>query len=128
MKQTLDFRAIGYGVATFVVGYMILGIFTTLVANSFGSTLAKAVWVVVKLGATALPAIAGYISAFHSRSKRIMNGTIGGSLGMALFLVGFMAFIPAYPIWGIPFLIVIFAVIASLGAIVGSHMRGKLDS
>jgi hypothetical protein len=125
VTHSFDFKAIGYGVATFVVGYMILGIFTTLVAGSHGSVLAKVLWPLVELGGTVLPAIAGYVSAYYSRSRHIINGTIGGSLGMALFLVAVAFFIPAYPAWGVPFLVAIFALIASLGAIVGNYMRSK---
>ena len=126
MTHSVDLRAIGYGVATFVVGYLLLGIPTTFVANSGGSPLTKPLWLFVEMGATIVPAIAGYISAYHSRSRRIASGTIGGSLGVVLFIAGTAVFASGYPAWGVPFLVAVFALLACLGAIIGNHRRAKL--
>jgi hypothetical protein len=126
MTHSVDLRAIGYGIVTFIVGYLLLGIPTTFVANSAGSALAKPIWLLVEIGTAIVPAVAGYVAAYHARSRRIAHGTIGGALGATLFIAGFALFFPGYPAWGAPVLIALFALIASLGAIIGNHRRGKL--
>src|SRR3546814_2032184 len=83
---------------------------------------------VVQIGGIVVPAIAGYVSAFHAKSWHIAHGAVGGTLGIVLLVyVAAIAF-PEYPAWGIPAIVVTSALIASLGAIFGKHRRAKLRS
>src|SRR3546814_6858275 len=126
MTHFLDLKAIGYGVATFALGYLLLGVPATIAANFSGSVLANGLMLLVQIGGIVVPAIAGYVSAFHAKSWHIAHGAVGGTLGIVLLVcVAAIAF-PEYPAWGIPAIVVTSALIASLGAILGKNRRAKL--
>jgi drug/metabolite transporter (DMT)-like permease len=72
-----------------------------------------------------VPAVAGLIAAKRSTTRPVINGTLGGSLGVVLVLVP-AAFIPGYPLAGIPFVLVIYVLLAAFGAILGNHFRGRV--
>src|SRR3546814_5197280 len=102
MTHFLDLKAIGYGVATFALGYLLLGVPATIAANFSGSVLANGLMLLVQIGGIVVPAIAGYVSAFHAKSWHIAHGAVGGTLGIVLLVcVAAIAF-PEYPAWGIP--------------------------
>src|SRR3546814_3674015 len=106
MTHFLDLKAIGYGVATFALGYLLLGVPATIAANFSGSVLANGLMLLVQIGGIVVPAIAGYVSAFHAKSWHIAHGAVGGTLGIVLLVcVAAIAF-PDYPAWGIPAIVV----------------------
>src|SRR3546814_15966016 len=100
MTHFLDLKAIGYGVATFALGYLLLGVPATIAANFSGSVLVNGLMLLVQIGGIVVPAIAGYVSAFHAKSWHIAHGAVGGTLGM-VFLVCVAAIAShAHPAWG----------------------------
>jgi hypothetical protein len=125
MRRIFDLQAIVYGFAACVIGELLIGVLGLSILNSGDASATDTASVFVQISGTIVPAAAGFVSAYNANSRRIMNGTIGGLLGVVLLISFAASVIPAYPLWGIPFLFVVFTLIASLGAIVGSYWRGK---
>ena len=123
MTRYLDLKAIGYGVAVFTLGWLALALSATVAANA-APLLARMVWAVVQAGGLVVPGLAGYVSALRASTRPILNGTLAGSIGIAVLACITARFLP-FPAWGIVFVVAIFALIAALGAIFGKHRRDK---
>jgi hypothetical protein len=121
MRNSIDLKAIGYGLATFVVGQLLVRLLGAALLGSAIATSQITTWI---LGATRfiVTVIAGFISAYDAHSCRIMNGTLGGSLGIVLLVIFFGPYFITFLSWKVPFL---FVVIYVLGAILGSYWAGK---
>ena len=125
MTRYIDLKALGYGIAAFMLGYLALAVSATVAANSPPS-LARVAWAVVQVGGIVVPGFAGYVCAVRASTRPILHGTIAGSIGIAV-LVCIVAYnFPQYPAWGIPIVVAAFALIAALGAIFGKHRRDKV--
>jgi hypothetical protein len=115
-------RAVGFGIATFVAG--------SLVMLAFGAgwpiKLDDSAFIALT---TLVPILAGSVAAYHSSWQRILNGTVGGSAGVLLIVVPFVL-IPGPPIPVSIFVMsaLLYSLLASLGAILGSHLRAKLGT
>ena len=119
-----EFRPIAYGVATFVGGWFLMGIVTTFLMETFG-TEDPTVWTLIKFGFVAVSALATFISAFYSKSRRILQGAIGGTVGVLLPIAIGAAFIPSYPGWGVPAIVASFTGSALFGAVGGNYVRSR---
>ena len=126
MIRSIDFKALGLGVATVAGGYLALAVPATIAANLSDPTLSPALFALAKLGVLVVPAVAGYVAAYRARSRRIIHGTVGGLLGVTLLVCAVAYLLPSYPSRDIPQVIVASAVLASLGAIFGKRQRDKL--
>ncbi|GAB2512926.1 hypothetical protein GCM10027084_28820 [Pseudoxanthomonas sangjuensis] len=126
LPLALDIRAIGYGLATFVAGYIVLSIPTTLVHGSHGTSIGETVWLLVQIGALLVPALAGGVGAYFAPARRVVHGALAGTSGMLLLLLAVAFLAPEYPAAGIPFLVALFALVASLGAILGSYIKSRV--
>ena len=124
MAFPLELKAIGYGLAVFVAGYIVMGVVGTL-AVAGGDSPSNLGWIVVTGVGYLVPVAAGFVAAYFASSRRILHGTIGGAVGVLLMLVPAL-FAPDYQISGIPLVIATYAVLASLGAILGNHRRNKV--
>lgn len=127
MEFPLNLKAIGYGFAAFIAGTLTMTIIGTGLANVDPSSIGKAGWSFLTVLGYLVPVVAGYVAAYYAPAKRILHGTIGGSIGVLLLLAPAIV-VPQYPLAGIPIIIVTYAALASLGAIVGNHRRNKIDS
>ena len=127
MAFHLDLKAIGYGFAVFIGGYGVMSFVASLTASVAESSPSKLGWILITVAGYLVPVIAGYVAAYFASARRILNGTIGGTLGVLLMLVP-AVFVPDYPFSGIPIVIASHGVLASLGAIFGNHRRGKVGA
>lgn len=125
MAHSLNLKAIGYGFATFVAGTLAMSIIGTGIANVGPSSIGKAGWSLLTVVGYLVPVVAGYVAAYFAPAKRILHGTIGGSIGVLLLLAPAFL-IPQYPVAGIPILVAWYAALASLGAIFGNYRRNKV--
>lgn len=125
MKPRLDLKAISYGVVTFIVTYLCLGGVGVFASHSSGNAQAAS-WALIQILGIAIPVGAGFVSAYFARDRRVLHGIIGGSIGVLPFAGIAAAFIPFYPAVSILVVLVIYAVVAALGAIIGNHMRARL--
>jgi peptidoglycan/LPS O-acetylase OafA/YrhL len=123
MTRYFDLKALGYGVATFLLGVLALMIAGTVAANSAPSV-ARVALGVMQAGVGLIPAVAGYVSARRASSRPILHGTFAGALGTAVYLCVTVYLFP-YPTQQIPMLVAVYALIAALGAIFGKHRRDK---
>jgi len=124
MNRFLDVKGLGFGLATFFIGYAALaamGVGSVAVANT---PIGKPVALLFQGLGQLLPLVSGYMAAYHARLRPFTTGTIGGVLGMA-FLLAPVLFIPQYPATGGASILVASVMLASLGAIVGTHRRKK---
>jgi hypothetical protein len=112
MASRLDLKALGYGLATFVVGSGILAILGQWIAGQAFVALA-----------VLIPVASGYMSAFYAPSRRLMHGTVGGSIGVLLVL-GLLVLIPG-PALPIPATVVLYLVLACAGAFIGDFTRNR---
>jgi hypothetical protein len=119
-----EFRPIAYGLATFVGGWFLMGSATPFLIGKFGAE-NPSVWELIKFGFVAISAVAAFVSAFYSKSRRIVQGTIGGTVGVLLPIAIGAAFIPSYPGWGVPVIVASFTGSALLGAVGGNYVRSR---
>src|SRR4051812_41652883 len=124
MKLFLDWKAIGYGFATFIAGMLAMSVIASVMATTGVLGTGKPSLGYLALLSYFVPVIAGYVAAYRAGSNRILNGTIGGSIGVLLSLAPAFV-IPGSLLAGIPIIIASYAALASLGAIVGKHWRKK---
>ena len=115
MSSRLDLKAVGYGLATFVAGSAILAL--------LGQWLAAQTFVAL---AALVPAASGYMSAFYAPSRRLMHGTIGGSIGV-LVVLALPMLIPG-PALPIPAIMALYLVLACAGAVIGDFMRSRVGA
>ncbi len=116
--RILDFKGIGYGLAAFVAGYavlMLLGGATVAVKSSF---IVKPLWLLFQAWGQVLPVAAGYYAAYRSSHHPVMNGTIGGVLGM-LPLLAVGAQLQQYQAYGMSLILTSTVFLSLLGAIIG---------
>ena len=125
MTFPLNLKAIGYGFAAFVAGALVMSVVGTGIAYVGPSSIGQAGWSLLTILGYLVPVAAGYVAAYSASTKRILHGTIGGSIGV-LLLVAPAFVVPEYPLAGIPVVIASYAALASLGAIVGNHRRNKV--
>lgn len=134
MSKFIDLKAIGYGLATFVAGHLlvsllgqtILGPAITKLSDTKLSEFFAIVGIVGDIIFISPAAIAGFISAYNAHSHRIINGTIGGVLIVVLLMAFFSSFINTFLGWGPAFLILTAHVVAAfIGAATGNYWRDK---
>ncbi len=125
MEFPLNLKAIGYGFATFVAGSLAMSIVGTGLSNVDPSSIGKAGWSFLSVLGYFVPVAAGFVAAYFAPTKRILHGTIGGSIGVLLLLAPAFL-IPQYPLAGIPLVIAWYVALASLGAIFGNYRRNKV--
>jgi hypothetical protein len=99
----LDFKALGYGLATFVVGHVAMSAIGTVAVGAGDTSMGKAGWSILQLAGYLVPVIAGY-AAYQASHRRV----------------------PQYPVSGIPLVIVSYGLLAALGAIVGNYRRNRV--
>ncbi len=121
---SFELKAIGYGLAVFIGGYLVMSVLGSVVIASGQFTSGKLGWVLVTVIGYLVPVSAGFVAAFFASAKRILHGTVGGSIGVLLMLLPAI-FVPDYSMSEAMFVIATYTVLASLGAIVGSHLRAK---
>jgi hypothetical protein len=126
MEFPLNLKAIGYGFATFVGGSLAMSIVGTGILAIDPSPIGKGGWSFLSLLGYFVPVVAGFVAAYFAPFKRILHGTIGGSIGILLLLAPAFL-IPQYPLAGIPIVIAWYVALASLGAIFGNYRRNKVD-
>lgn len=126
MTHPFDLKAIGQGVAVFVLGYLVLSVLATIAAGAENSTVHRVLWGIVQLGGVVIPGVAGYVAAYRASTRPIFQGTIAGSVGIAVLTCVVAFTFPQYPAWGIPLVVAFFALVAALWAIFGKHRRAKL--
>ena len=117
MSIRLNFKALGYGLATFVTGYAVVWAIGPGEARSDGTTFGNTIWLLRQVFGYFVPVIAGYVAAYHASNNRVINGTLGGGLWIILFLLP-AAF--AHPVPFIPMVVAAYALLAALGAIVAN--------
>ena len=137
MCKFLDLKAIGYGLATFVAGHLLVSligqaILGPVVTKLFAAKLSSESYAIVGILGDILlisPAvIAGFVSAYKADSHRIINGSIGGVLIVVLLMGFFSSFINTFLGWGPAFLILSAHVVAALiGATMANYWCGKRD-
>jgi hypothetical protein len=120
-----DLKAIGYGFATFIACTLLMTIAGTIAGSATLPSIGEGRWATIKIIGYLAPVIAGYVAASKAANQRIINGTIGGSVGVLLLLAPALA-VPGYPFWGIPVVLVCYAALASLGAIFGNHRAHRV--
>ena len=120
-----DLKAIGYGFATFIACTLLMSLAGTTVGSGELPSLSGGRLAIVKSIGFLAPVIAGYVAARQALTRRILHGTIGGSIGV-LLLIAPAIFIPAYQSWGTPFIIAWYAALAYLGAIFGDHRANRV--
>jgi putative membrane protein (TIGR04086 family) len=124
MTPYLDLKALAYGIATFVLGYLALMVATNVAAYS-PPQIARVAVGLMQASVNLIPALAGYVAARRASSRPIVHGTVAGVLGTALYIVVTSHVFPEYPTQQIPMLLAAFALLAALGAIFGKHRRDK---
>lgn len=124
MTFPFELKAIGYGLAVFIGGYLVMSVLGSGVVTLGQFTSGKPGWLLVTVIGYLVPVSAGFVAAFFATVKRIIHGTVGGSIGIFLMLLPAI-FAPDYSISEAMFVIATYVVLASLGAIVGSHLRAK---
>jgi hypothetical protein len=118
MTRFLDLKGVGYGLAAFFAGYVVLALLG-VGADALGKTsFARPAWLLFQSYGYVLPVMAGYYAAYRASHHRIATGTVGGALGMA-FLVAPAMLIPQYPVSGVPAVLASSLLLAALGAIIG---------
>ena len=124
MNRFFDFKAIGFGLAAFAVGYAALALLGSLTLLLQGSFIIKPLWLLFQLCGQILPVGAGYFSAYRSTHDHILNGTIGGALGMLLLAaIGTLMQQPSW--YGISMVIASSIMLAALGAVIGNYGKKK---
>jgi len=126
MTHLLDWKAIGYGFATFFAGLLAMSVIASVIASTGTPGIGKPSLGYLSVLNYFVPVVAGYVAAYRAHSRRILNGTIGGSIGVLLSLAPALV-IPGYLLAGIPIIIACYAALASLGAIAGDHRRKKVE-
>lgn len=121
----LDVKAIGYGFATFVACTLLMTLAGTVAGSKNLPFAGDGRWAAIRIIGYLAPVVAGYVAARKARVDRILNGTIGGSIGVLLVLAPALA-IPGYPVRGIPIILAWYAALAALGAILGNHRADRL--
>ncbi|GAB2613355.1 hypothetical protein [Novilysobacter erysipheiresistens] len=121
----LDLKAIGYGFATFIAGWLAMSVIGTGVVNVGPSPIGTAGWSLFTVLGYMVPVVAGYVAAYRAPDRRVLHGTIGGAVGVLLFIAP-VSLVPGYSWAGAPVIIASYAVLASLGAILGKHRRDKV--
>ena len=124
MKFPLDLKAIGYGLAIFVAGYMLMSLIGSGMVAAGDSATRTTGWSFLWLLGNALPVVAGYVSACRAPDRRITHGIIGGASGVIILLAPIL-FVPNLPKTGIPSVVCIYILLAALGAIIGSYRGGR---
>lgn len=127
MKRLFDLKAIGYGVAAFVVAQLLISqVMSRLITpEMFRWMVEHAAWI-SWVNETFVPGIAGFVAAWTARFHRIINGVIGGLLPVVLVVIFYIPFIKVFLSWGVPFLAVVFyGLMAFLGAALANYWRGK---
>lgn len=125
MAFPLELKAIGYGLAVFIAGYVVMNVIGTVAITAGHATSSRLGWVIVTAVGYLVPVVAGFVAAFFASTRRILHGTVGGSIGVLIMLAPAI-FVPNYPMSGAVVVIATYVVLASLGAIFGNHLRGKV--
>lgn len=130
MKKVLDLKAIGLGLVTFVIAQLFISqvVSRLITPETFRWMVEHAPWM-SWMNETLVPGVAGFVSAWTARSHRVINGMIGGTLAVVLLIVWFIPFIREFLSWGVPLIAMAFyGLMAFLGALLGSYLRGKRDA
>ena len=125
MTFPLDLKAIGYGFAAFMAGTLVMSIVGAGFLSAGPSSVGKFGMGWLSVLGYLVPVVGGYVGAYFAPNRRILHGTIGGSIGV-LLLIAPAFVVPHYPLVGIPIVIACYAALASLGAIVGNHQGNKV--
>lgn len=125
MGRGVDWKALGYGVAAFVVGYVLLTMWSSVMMTAGGG---RSGWVVVQIMGYLMPVVAGFVAARKASRWRIAHGIAGGAIGVVPMTLLPMLLTPEASPKGIFIILVSYAVLAALGAIFGNHVGRKAAS
>ena len=121
----LDLKAIGFGFAAFMACTLVMTVAGTAVGGARAPSVGESQWKLINIIGYLAPVVAGYVAARQASTKRILHGTIGGSVGVLLLLAPAL-FVPNYPFWSIPIILTWYTALASLGAIFGNHRANRV--
>jgi hypothetical protein len=121
----LDLKAIGYGFATFIACSLLMTLAGTVVGTTTAPSIGGERIAAVQIIGYLAPVVAGYVAAVKAADARVLNGTIGGSVGSLLLLSQALA-VPGYQFRGIPIILAYYAALAALGAIFGKHRARRV--
>jgi hypothetical protein len=122
MTFSLDLKAIGLGLLSYLVGWLTLGVLLTAVIN-FSNGLPDWLKVGLTIVGNLLPMLAAFVGAYLARSHRVLHGIISGSICVVLIFAGTLIFrsITVSMVANTALAVLI----ASLGAIFGSYARSR---
>lgn len=118
----MDWKALGYGVATFFAGHAVMTIAVTVMLTvgmfASGGALAQVMGYLV-------PVIAGFVAARKATRRRVVVGIVGGAIGVVPMVLLPVLVMPDYSPNGMFVIVVSYAVLAALGAVFGDHSGRK---
>ncbi len=118
----MDLKALGYGLAAFVAGYVLM----TMAASAMATVgmYASGGWLVQVMGYL-VPVVAGFVAARKASRRRIVHGVVGGAIGVVPVMLIPMLVVPAYAPNGLLVILLSYAVLAALGGVFGDHVGRK---
>ena len=119
----MDWKALGYGLATFLTGWALMAIVASAVAttgtNATGYTAFQVMGYLV-------PVVAGYVAAMISTRRRLVHGVVGGAIGVVPVIFFPMLFADlTYSTYGVLVVVICYTVLAALGAVFGDHVAKR---
>jgi len=120
---SVDWKALGYGLATFVASWILVAIVaSTMAAAGIDAYGGKTIQVMGNLA----PVVAGYVAAMKATRRRLVHGIVGGAIGVVPVMVFPMLFADTtYSMYAVLLILTCFALLAALGAVIANHFAKR---